>query len=298
MSDEMSPGAHSEGGQQERPEAPPSSGRRPRRLTRGNRRAKNANKPPPPDTGLPPGLAAAIALVVAGLAAVGVTGDALTRAVRNQPDHLAYAVILALAASVLLAVTTVLVMPSWARTLLVTVGLLALLGGVAWAVRLGAMSIADREQPLITLSTTSERTGNRTLTVQVSASGLRTTDEILVQVIGLKKFTQANYAVVNVCERSWTYTSVAPNVYEVLPAKIGAVLLWNRIGPDPTGKVNATIKIPIPTNLYQGICAWAPLPDRPGPPGSRRNSAAYLKMTAIESARNRSSHRKDPGTQS
>lgn len=301
---------------------------------------------PQATTGLPPGLAAAIALVVAGLAAVGVTGDALTKAVRNEPGYLAAAVILALAASVLLAVTTVLGRSSDTdntgsddhtahvtsdpeghpathntgsarrsgrrnflsiRSILeaigqflkkigkfgvtigrvfrkrnswVTVGLVALLAGVAWAVILGASSVADREQPLVTLTSTSERTGNRTLTVQVSASGLRTSDQVLVQVIGLKKFTQANKAAVQACETNWTYNSgLGDKDVAALSADIGTVLLWNRIGPDPAGKVNATIKIPIPSNGYQGICAWAPLPDRPGQPGDHRNSAAYLKVT-------------------
>jgi hypothetical protein len=192
------------------------------------------------DTGLPPGLAAAIALVVAGLAAVGVTGDALTKAVRNEPGFLAAAVILALAASVLLAVTTVLVRPSRTRNLLsrsfwktrnfwMIIGLVALLAGVAWAVLLGASSVGDREQPLVTLTSTSERTGYRTLTVQVSATGLRTSEEVLVQVIGLNTFTQANKTAVQVCETNWTYNSdLKGKDVKALPASTGTVLLWDR----------------------------------------------------------------------
>jgi hypothetical protein len=201
--------------------------------TYGEAPATRANTEPPRDvlskghTALPPGLAAAIALVVAGLAAVGVTGDALTKAVRNEPGALGAAVILALAASVLLAVTTVFVRPSstrnvnikarlklWSRDFWktgnswVTIGLMALLAGVAWAILLGASSVADREQPLVTLSFTSERTGNRMLTIHVSASSLRTSEQILVQVIGLSKFTQANKSVVQICETSWTYNSM------------------------------------------------------------------------------------------
>jgi len=149
---------------------------------------------------LPPAITAAIALVVAGLAAVGVTGDALTKAVRNEPQLLAAAVTIALAATVLAAAF---LLSNW----VVRLGLFGLLGAVVWAVWLGATSVADREQPLVSLSSTSEATGNRTLTVEVSASGLRTSDEILVQVVGIKKFTQTDRAAVELCERNWTYAS-------------------------------------------------------------------------------------------
>src|SRR5262245_49058405 len=47
----------------------------------------------------PPGLAAAIALVVAGLTAVGVSGDTLTRAVRNEPTKITWSIIVALGAA-------------------------------------------------------------------------------------------------------------------------------------------------------------------------------------------------------
>ncbi len=248
-------------------------------------KAPSGGGPPgtPPFT-LPPALAAAIALVVAGLAAVGVTGDALTRAVRNQPGQLAAAVIIALAATVLVAAVLL-------RNLIAGLGLLVLLVAVAWAVWLGAASVADREQPLVALSSTSESSGIRTLTVEVSASGLRTTDQILVQVIGIKKFAQANHATVALCERNWTYTSVAPDEYKVLPAGSGALLLWNRIGPDRTGTVKATIKIPIPSGQYQGICAWAPLPSRIGAEADIRNSAAYLKIVSTRTPSSAGRHR-------
>lgn len=221
----------------------------------------------------PPGIAAAVALVVAALAAVGVSGDALTRAVRNEPQPLAWAVTIALAAAVVVAA---LVSRKW----VVGLGLFVILIAAIWAVWLGAWSVANREQPLVALSLSSEDTGSRTLTVEVSASGLRTTDEILVQVIGLKKFTQVDEATVGICEHSWAFTSAAPERYRGLPAGSGTLLLWDRIGPDPTGKVETTIKIPVPSGQYQGICAWAPLPSRSGNTGDVRNSAAYLTVTA------------------
>ena len=48
-------------------------------------------------SGLPTSLAAAVALLVAALAAIGLTGDALLRAVRNDPVPLSIWLIVALA---------------------------------------------------------------------------------------------------------------------------------------------------------------------------------------------------------
>jgi hypothetical protein len=191
-----------------------------------------------------------------------VSGDALTRAVRNEPQLLALAITVALAAAVILAVLTLHNWPAKA-------GLLVILGAVISAVWLGALSVANREQPLVALSSSSENTGSRTLTVDVSAAGLRTTDEVLVQVIGLEIFTDVGTARTT-CEHDWGKT----------PASGGTLLLWDRIGPDPKGNVKITIKIPVPNGKYQGICAWAPLPSRIGHESEARNSAAYLTVTA------------------
>lgn len=55
-------------------------------------------------SGLPPTLAAAVVVAVAGLAAVGLTGDALLRAVRNNPGQIARWLIIAVIAGGVLAV--------------------------------------------------------------------------------------------------------------------------------------------------------------------------------------------------
>jgi hypothetical protein len=226
---------------------------------------------------LPPALAAAIALVVAGLAAVGVTGDALTRAVRNQPKPLAWALTIALAATALVAAA---LLSGWMGR----VGVVVLAAAAVWAVWLGAFSVAEREQPLVALSSTSESTGVRTLTVEVSAAGLPTNEQVLVQVVGIKKFDQVDKATVVLCEHSWAFSFLDPGHFHALPASSGTLLLWNRIGPDRTGTVKATIKIPIPSAKYQGICAWAPLPRKTPTDRDIRNSAAYLKFDSADAA--------------
>jgi hypothetical protein len=267
-----------------------------------------------PSFTLSPTLSASIALVVAGLAAVGVTGEALTRAIRNEPWPLAGTIIVALISALLLVLihtrtprpksrrrrrhgtarpaerSTIKERGPWLEPALLTVLVIA----VAMSVVLGARSIADREQPFVSLQAAEDDKGWVTLTVDIKGAGLRTTDQLLVQVIGLTEFASVDKAKVSLCEQSWAYSSAAEEaggrhrtIEEYRAEEVrenredpgkADLLLWDRVGPDRTGAVQATMKLQVSTGTYEGVCAWAPLPDNPRAAGDERNSAAYLHL--------------------
>jgi cytochrome c oxidase subunit IV len=242
----------------------------------------------------PPELAAAIALVVAGLAAVGVTGVTLTRAVRNEP-MIAWSIILALVAAGLLVLVSLmgkqsapvsLVLLAPLRLLLLTV----IVAATALAIWTGARSINDREQPLVSLQAATDEQHMTTITIDVQATGLQTTDQLLVQLIGLTEFIELDRAKIELCERSWVPSPETMDEYVVkreggdLDPGPADLLVWNRVGPDQSGAVETTLKVQFPTGTYQGVCAWGPLPNDRGGPGDDRNSAAYLRLndTAVD----------------
>jgi hypothetical protein len=260
----------------------------------------------------PPGLAAAIALVVAGLAAVGVSGDTLTRAVRNEPEKITWSIVVALGAAAALVVLSLIDKrwnawwkhPSppprkWPWVGVVVAGLLAVLGVLlvativvasAEAMLTGANQVTDREQPLVSLQAATDDQGLTTITIDVRATGLQTTDQLLVQVIGLTEFTDVvNRAKILLCERNWSskeQTAIDDYVAEVdnEPEDPGPadLLSWSRIGPDQSGAVESTIKVQFPTGTYHGVCAWGPLPLEEGDnPKRARSSAAYLRLNDV-----------------
>jgi hypothetical protein len=59
-----------------------------------------------------------------------------------------------------------------------------LVAAVAVSVGIGAQSIADREQPLVSLQAAEDDKQRLTVTAEVKGAGLRTSDQVLVQVIG------------------------------------------------------------------------------------------------------------------
>src|SRR6185312_2578341 len=76
---------------------------------------------------------------------------------------------------------------------------------VSVTVALGALSVADREQPAITLNA-AYANGQITLTVESSAAGLSTTDQLAVQVLGLSKFNVIDKMTAEICEQVYAYS--------------------------------------------------------------------------------------------
>jgi hypothetical protein len=288
-------------------------------------------------SGLPSSLAAAVALLVAGLAAIGLTGDALLRAVRNQPGWLSASLIVALLGGGIFAfaqlwpprsaasgtastasntetdtttsttkantdagtieknhTTTSKTETSEAepksrwRQWMALAGLMILLLGVAWAVILGATSISDRERPLLTLQSGPVLAaakgargafagGSIEVTVTVRAVGMTTSNDVAVQVLGLRQFTQVDHGVVDLCERNYAWNQ---HQHYVLDGTKAVMLLWNRIGPKSDGSVEATWKLQIPAGKYAGLCAWSAFGGELRRSLQVKTSAAYLRLSS------------------
>lgn len=96
----------------------------------------------------------------------------------------------------------------------------------------GAESIGEREQPTADVSAT-EDDGIVTITLNASASSLRSAEGMLMQIVGLEKFGSVQ--------------SIRPQCYldrfaprTDSPALEGDVLAWQRVGPDAEGATDET----------------------------------------------------------
>lgn len=216
---------------------------------------------------LPPALGAAVAVVVAVLAAVGVSGDLLTRAVRNRPYELGGVIVAVL---VLVGATVAWLSRRKPAAAFVIAALTVLL---AIAVGVGARSIVDREQPLVTL--TSQFTEQFIeITVTASGSGLRSDEDMLVQLQALSSFPE-NWDATLSCRTS-RMDRFPPGEEPPWP---GPLLLWEQAGPGPDGTTNVESMLQIPRNSYAGVCAFASL--RGGEGKKPRSTAAFLRLTEV-----------------
>ncbi|MEV6527489.1 hypothetical protein AB0M43_36745 [Longispora sp. NPDC051575] len=244
---------------------------------------------------LPTALAASLALLVAAFAVVGVSGGLLTRAVRNQPEDLAQIFVFGLVVAGVAASVVILgaaVATRWAafngvKGIVVVVAVLALTAGAVRAVQVGANSVAEREQPFVSMSLDpkGKDTELSVVTVEVSGAGLRNIDQLLIQVIALTKFRHPDTSARSVCEKNWADprpSKSGPPANETFRSEWGAVILSERLGPNQDGAVKATVTLPIDIDKYEGICAWAPLPVGPGDTvEDYRSSVAYLNLTTL-----------------
>jgi hypothetical protein len=226
---------------------------------------------------VPGGPAAAIALVVATLAAVGVAGDVLTRWARNEPNEIFFVV-----AGVLVAVTA----PTYkaAQGKWPKIGIVLLLAVLLASTFSATRSLTERELPRVSLSGESDENGVLKITVDGSGSSLRSSDDMLIQVVGLKELDDFD-AAVSECEVSRLRRVVGRDasgrpLERPFGSETSDVILWQRFGPDPTGSVAATISTQVSRADYKGICAWAALRTE-NDPQQTRTVAAYLPLMGL-----------------
>lgn len=222
---------------------------------------------------------AAVTLVVAALAAVGVSGDYVPRLVRDQPATVATVMWIALAGAVLIAAAVALASAelneaySWVPSVVGFVGAFVVLGSAFWAVDLGTDSISDREQPRAVLSAA---TVGDVVTVSVDAHGssLTLSETMLVQVIGLKHVSNTLSGNDGLCTVSRLGDNLNPNT--------GTLLAWERLGADSKGDASGVVKVEIARDEFQGVCAFGALTDRPNVNEATSNNArwtvAYLRL--------------------
>lgn len=213
---------------------------------------------------IPPALAAGAALVVSVLAAVGISGDLLTRAARNRPVELSLLLV-----AVIAVVATYTIWLNRSRHLFsAAVGAIALV--LCATVLFGAGSVAEREQPRVSLGAVSEQNLIK-LTVKANGSGLKSEHDLLVQVHALTTFPETEDASIE-CRHN-RFERYRPGREPRWP---GPLLLWQQAGPDGDGEVNVEASLEVPIGRYQGVCVWAALRSDDGQ--AARATATYLRF--------------------
>jgi len=231
-------------------------------------------------------LSGTVAVFVAALAAVGVTGDILTRAVRNYPILISVLLITTIVATLgfFTASNNSRRSPDRQRVIKLRY-LLIIITATSATIIAGALSVALREHPGIALQA-DYADGQVTLTVESKAAGLSTTDQLSVQVLGLSRFSVIDQTTAEICEQIYAHSIKAGNgekLQDFLNTRyqtyVGSVslLLQERLGPDSAGNINSTTKLDFPAGLYQGVCAFSPLASEQLE--SARNSASYLRLS-------------------
>jgi hypothetical protein len=120
-------------------------------------------------------------VLTAVLAGLGIQGDILARLLRNEPDALAWAVVLTLVGGTAAAIALLWPKGPWMKWV-VAGGALAALGGVCLAVWFGTTSFSDRETPSLNLSVVAKDASTVTLTADAAASSLRADETMLLYV--------------------------------------------------------------------------------------------------------------------
>ena len=231
------------------------------------RQGRDAEQPGPgsSDPSVPPSLAAAVALVVAALAAVGVSGDHLARAARNDPGGFAWLMTAALAA---VGVPTVLLMVRQRRwSVAAAVAVLVVVAGVA--VHLGAGSMSVREQPRLAVEASSTANGT-SITIQASASGLRSDEDMLVRARGVQILPEPTFRRSEVC---------------LEPADDDVLLLWQQAGPDLQGNSATESTVEVRPGEFEAVCVYAGLRTSEGrraDAGDARYVVALLRTTELD----------------
>lgn len=223
--------------------------------------------PAPKGFALSPALAGSLALVLAALGTIGLSGEGLLRAVRNHPAQMGWAVGLTL-------ISTGLLTLPWGRKRSTAVQRalnVVLIGGVVWAIALGSVSLRAREVPSVTIQGAEDGKGKVTLTIEGKGQSLRTDEQLQVQVLGLKDpFKGVTSSLIGLCEQHHV-AQYEPGIGWREPAsyssafdKSATVLAWDRVGPDRTGLATSQLKIEYVADDYAAVCAFVDTPYRSG----------------------------------
>jgi hypothetical protein len=184
--------------------------------------------------------------VVAVFAAVGIAGDLLPRLVRNHPY---WAMLLVSAAVASLFVMLI------GRGRLLLIGTLLLAGALVGVVVLGVVSQSEREIPHVSLAVTQTAgpPASTSLAITGSASSQRSTETMLVQVVGFPTAIDPE-VLSGVCRGSRRTDDARDDRFQVL--------LWNESGPDQSGKSSVETTLDLPADGFAVVCVGVFLRDR------------------------------------
>jgi len=93
-----------------------------------------------------------------------------------------------------------------------------------------------------------------TVTIHASGSGLKSSEDMLVQVQALDSFPE-DLEAKNQCEHN-RFREFRPGSEPFWP---GPLLLWQQAGPDADGTVDIETTLQVPVAGYEGVCALVAL---------------------------------------
>lgn len=187
-------------------------------------------------------------LLVAVLAAIGIQGDVLQRLIRNDPALFAWAVI----ATIIGAAVPVLIVsapgaPSLSR-FIGALGATLVVGGICWAVWLGAQSITDREAPSLDLTIVKVDNETVHVTAHASSTSLRTTETMLLRITAIRGDGISTTDPWELCASSARMmTTTDPS---------GWIVAWLETGPSTTGVADREWHADIDIKGVRYICAY------------------------------------------
>jgi hypothetical protein len=209
------------------------------------------------DVGVRPSELARAAIAVAGtfvigiFTALGIQGDLLTRASRNDPILIIVAFSLIIVGLVVPLVSGAHV-PSWVDA----VSVIFVVAGAILALATGGLSLAKRETPTLSMTTTWNEAAPVTanVTVTASATSLRSNEDIVLRVATLTPGSdQALFDQCRTKNGPWTDPTLGGT---------GKVLSWGTSGPDTAGEAEITVEVRTDPALTDYVCAYTELRDR------------------------------------
>jgi hypothetical protein len=219
-------------------------------------------------------MAAAGALVVGVLAALGISGNLLVRMVRHFQWHTFWALVAVIVILSLLLITTLRKDPPAA---ILVAGLAVTLAFTAW---LGAESQSNRENPSVSLSVTRSSTSGLSVTAKATGSGLRSDDKMLLRVLGIEESFETDQDLEKNVNEECRWGSLERKHPEVAQH----VMAWIETGPNTSGDASTENTIPVPSDVRY-VCAFAILSPHGDPLGEPNNWAlidlAYVTSSTV-----------------
>ena len=214
-------------------------------------------------------IAVAGSFVVGIFTALGIQGELLTRAARNDPALIIVAFSLMIVGLVVPLISDVSA-PTWVDGL----AIFFVVAGAILTLITGGLSLAKRETPALAMTTTWSETAPviANVTVTASATSLRSNEDIVLRVASLTPDSdQARWDQCRKKTGPWTDPSLGGT---------GRVLSWGTSGPDTAGEAEIAVAVRADPALTEYVCAYTELRDRsPSKNDDDRFSWAVYRLT-------------------
>jgi hypothetical protein len=219
-------------------------------------KSKEAPKKAPekPAPGVWVAASAALAVVVAVLASLGIEEDILRRMVRNYPRATGFGISLViLGASIPLVLLLLRTRRSWARKAVRGISIAsaaAVVIGLVVVLWTGALSLNSRDMPAVSLSAVKSESGAITITSEATAAALRSREKMLLRIYAYSKSPGQDLP--RDCQSGDIPGLEAPST--------GArILQWGEAGPDKSGFAKVTETVAVNGDEYSFACAYTVL---------------------------------------